>query len=368
MPLLVNTFADFLADFPYDAGWLSGSTEDIPGKEVSEVLVSGLRKQGIEIERLDADVTGRSLFCLCEDRSFTIMVFVDDLFEMKRWNVQCSPSESLLTRLIHGRADSEFQQVLAAVDQALKESDRVRDIRWFPCFDPHDALDLRQAAPTPFPGDAALRRMRYYSCFDRACTLLGLCLGGYSGLRQYQAALDKGLRVGNPGAHLAVDISCGAFSAPWPAPSPGDWLSVSGEVYVESVPAKVISTGAFVWARCHWLVDRGDLGDEFRVEEVLRVVLGVKRDLAAAAVPRDEVRVIDEEFAAVGEDQAKRLKGLAANRLRQLVQGHLLSFFLSFASSRDKEGQRPGPVRPAEAADELMVGLGEPGQAVFSLQ
>jgi len=145
----LNTFADFLADFPYEADWPNDSAKELPGKDVSELLVNGLRKQGIDVDGVDAADYGHFIDCLCGGRPFTIVVSVDDPWEMKRWTVQCYPSEGLLTRLIHGSADFEFRQVLTAVHQALKGSDKVRDIRWFPAFDPPWSLDVRKAARTP---------------------------------------------------------------------------------------------------------------------------------------------------------------------------------------------------------------------------
>jgi hypothetical protein len=149
MTVTLDTFADFLADFPYEAGWLEDSTKELPGKDVSELLVNGLRKRGIDVNGVDAADYGHFIECISVGRSFTIVVSVDDPWEMKRWTVQCYPSDGLLTRLIHGYAGFEFRQVLTAVHQALKGSGKARDIRWFPDFDPPWCLDTRKAAPAP---------------------------------------------------------------------------------------------------------------------------------------------------------------------------------------------------------------------------
>jgi hypothetical protein len=70
----LNTFANFLADFPYEAGWPEDSTKELPGKDVAELLVDGLRRPGIDVNGVEAADYGHFIDCLCGGRAFKLAV------------------------------------------------------------------------------------------------------------------------------------------------------------------------------------------------------------------------------------------------------------------------------------------------------
>jgi hypothetical protein len=41
----LNTFADFIADFPYQPGWTEDPSVEVPGKDVTALFVNGVRGQ-----------------------------------------------------------------------------------------------------------------------------------------------------------------------------------------------------------------------------------------------------------------------------------------------------------------------------------
>src|SRR5271157_6216598 len=103
--------------------------------------------------------------------------------------------------------------------------------------------------------------------------------------------------------------------------------------------------------RLAWLRRRGDdhFGDEHRFEKMLGAVLFVERDLPAAGVHRHELRVLDRERPAVGQDDPERPKRLLGERLAKLVQCHR-------PSPRDLWPTMPYPTRSIASA-------AAPGQA-----
>jgi len=144
----LNTFVDFLADFPYESGWVYDPTKDLPGKDLSELLVKGLRGYDIEVKAVDAVDYGHFITVLSGVRSFTILVTVDDVWEMRRWNVHCHPTQVVWP---WHSCDIEYRNLLSVLHQVLKKSSKVRDIRWFPGFEGPVYLDARKAAAFPFP-------------------------------------------------------------------------------------------------------------------------------------------------------------------------------------------------------------------------
>lgn len=97
-----NCFVDFLADFPYRKDWTRDPSIELPGKEVSELLVSGLRKRLIEVKSVRPVDYGHFIECSSGGRRFEIAISVDDHQEMQRWAVNCYPREGVLTKLLRG--------------------------------------------------------------------------------------------------------------------------------------------------------------------------------------------------------------------------------------------------------------------------
>ena len=100
----LNTFADFLADFPYEPGWTEDSSIGAPGTDVAALLIKGLHDHGISIRSAGAMEYGHSIECLSQGDCFTIWISVDDPWEMRRWTIQCPSNVSTLARMA-GKSD-----------------------------------------------------------------------------------------------------------------------------------------------------------------------------------------------------------------------------------------------------------------------
>lgn len=140
----LNTFVDLLADFPKPS-----FPGEAPGKELAETLARGLEKRGIQILNVEGPDIAHYVRCLCEDRQFDIMVTIDDVGRMNRWHVLPSFRVSLTDRIRGKDYGAAFEQLLFAIDETLKESNQIRDVRWFPAFDTPPYLDLQLPSDGP---------------------------------------------------------------------------------------------------------------------------------------------------------------------------------------------------------------------------
>jgi hypothetical protein len=62
-----------------------------------------------------------------------------------------------------------------------------------------------QSTPRKSPSDSASRQVGCCS-FVATGTLIGLSVGGYHGIREYQAAVEEDVREGGPGDYLPVGV------------------------------------------------------------------------------------------------------------------------------------------------------------------
>jgi hypothetical protein len=78
------------------------------------------------------------------------LVSIEISEKQERWTVQCCPPRPGFFDRLRGRWDPEpFERLLLAVDDVLKRSDRIRDIRWYPGFDVPEHLDMQVAYADP---------------------------------------------------------------------------------------------------------------------------------------------------------------------------------------------------------------------------
>jgi hypothetical protein len=149
----LNTYVDFHGDFPYRPGWTEDSRIELPGKELAELLADGLRHRGVDVSRVDALDYGHFLRCRSGGRSYTVEVTVDDAYKMERWTAQCYPDddEGILSGLFRRPDHAGLAAVLNAIHLTLTGSGSIRDVRWFPSYEPPQYLDDRKADPWPFP-------------------------------------------------------------------------------------------------------------------------------------------------------------------------------------------------------------------------
>jgi hypothetical protein len=145
----LNTFVDFIADFPYEPGWTENRAVALPGRDVAALLAGGLRERGFAIGKVEAIDYGYFLECQSDGRPFTISVTVDDPWHMRRWNVQCHSNTRWWARLI-GKSDrAAHRSLLMAIHHVLSCSDRISAQRWFPSFEAPAYLRERNAHSSP---------------------------------------------------------------------------------------------------------------------------------------------------------------------------------------------------------------------------
>lgn len=134
----VNTFVDFRGEFPK-----TDPREAIPGEEVATLLVAGLEQRGFPIHKVEAVDYERIIECHSGDVLFGVHVWIDWL-EMDRWEI-CCPSTIGLFGWLFGRKDhDEHKRLLQAIDEILRQTSGVRDIRWFVGF---EAVGYRERFP-----------------------------------------------------------------------------------------------------------------------------------------------------------------------------------------------------------------------------
>ena len=129
MAKALNTFADFIADFPYDSAWMEDPTIDVPGKDLTALLVNGLRVRGFEIQSVEPIGNGSLVECKSHLRSLTISITVDDPWEMRRWNVECSPCGPWWVPFTVHPDKTAHRKLVMAIHEILTESNRIWDVR-----------------------------------------------------------------------------------------------------------------------------------------------------------------------------------------------------------------------------------------------
>ncbi len=154
----LNTFVDFVSDFPRPMSLENVSDKElarvlerrpVPGKELAKVLARGLECREIEVLGIDAYDFEHCIRCVCEGHAFFISVGVDDEVKFTRWTVKPYHQIGFFDRIRRRTYGDEFKRLLLAIDDTLRATPGVRDIRWFPDFDAPWNLNLRAASDSP---------------------------------------------------------------------------------------------------------------------------------------------------------------------------------------------------------------------------
>jgi hypothetical protein len=150
-----HTFVDFHGDFPRPEPPTRSrdSKEKIPGRELAEFLVERLRAKGYAIEEPKSEDLGYLIKWRNKPYAFEINVWVDDLFQFDRWTLQTSWRRCgfwFSRSRIDQKSLKDLKGLLETLDQILKDSDKIRDLRWFPSFEPPRELkrQVGYAGPT----------------------------------------------------------------------------------------------------------------------------------------------------------------------------------------------------------------------------
>lgn len=130
----LNTFVDFVGDFHWPH-----SIDDLPGKEVAELLAAGLKQRGIEVLRItdDRPDIGHYVKCAFGNQLFSVCATVDDWQRVGRWQLLTCPVDKSgrQDRSRSANRSEAFEGLLIAIDETLHASPQIRDIRWFPQFE-----------------------------------------------------------------------------------------------------------------------------------------------------------------------------------------------------------------------------------------
>ncbi len=125
----LNWFVDFRGDFPKPDPL--EPLRVLPGKEVATWLADGLKERRFTVHSFETYDIEHVICCSSGLRRFSVYVWVDDIQNMQRWEVCCPSNVSWLGRLF-GRLDhDEHRMLLEAIDDILRGSSRVHDIRLF---------------------------------------------------------------------------------------------------------------------------------------------------------------------------------------------------------------------------------------------
>jgi len=176
----LNYYVDFRADFKRPA-----SLEEPAGEELARLLEEGLPAHGIPALKVKDGNFSYFVECLSGTSKIELMLGlvdpVDD--DCYRWLVlPCAK------RNFFGRKDypeSDYRQLLFAIDKTLQGCDRVEDIRWFPGFETQEYLSLMPPSPGPLRDPQLDERVHPLVRFDRrvnrithtVLSPLGLILG-----------------------------------------------------------------------------------------------------------------------------------------------------------------------------------------------
>lgn len=168
MRIPINTYVDFLSDFPFPESF---SPDFVPGEEVAQFLAAGLDKQDVKVLGVEEQepALGREILCMCEGQRFSIRVSVDLWDDIGRW--------CLLTAMLNkkgragplcGQAELDaLTRFLIKVNEVLRDSAAIRDIRWFPHFDTSEYLEIQEPGDGPIRDPEADSRLPFVLRFER---------------------------------------------------------------------------------------------------------------------------------------------------------------------------------------------------------
>lgn len=149
---VVHTFVDFHGDFPLPHSFpdISASEDSIPGRELAEYLAAELRLQDFAVTDPEPEDYEHLVRWKGARQEWLLHVGVDSFGEeMDRWTIIAGRTQlGFFQRSVRSSDLDELACLLGALDQALKQSPQICDVRWFPSYEP--------------PGE--LERQPYYAC------------------------------------------------------------------------------------------------------------------------------------------------------------------------------------------------------------
>lgn len=131
-PNTVAFHADFDASFPDLAG-LPDDADRIPGRELGEIIVDGLRSRGLAASDLEDDEPFFSTECRIADKEYSVLCYLYDPEPAQPvWVVDIQRPTGLLARLFGKSKPEDIKPIVDAIDATLSECPRVHGkLRWF---------------------------------------------------------------------------------------------------------------------------------------------------------------------------------------------------------------------------------------------
>jgi hypothetical protein len=147
----LNTFADFLGEFPSEPNWAEDPALEPPGRHVTNLIVKRLRERGFDIQNVETVGYGYIIECESRSRPLTVSIWADDPWNVMRWNVECPHCGPWWARFTSHPDQYAHRRLVMAVHEILLEHQGIRDIRWFPAYDSPGNLKDRNADASPVP-------------------------------------------------------------------------------------------------------------------------------------------------------------------------------------------------------------------------
>ncbi len=136
------TFPDFRKLLPHE--------DRVPGRDLAECVLAGLRRRQIETTGPYCEEPFFTLHCLVAGRSIEVLCYIYEP-DAGTWVVEVLRKTGFLSRLTGRNDDAEVSTLVGAVHDALIHDRRVRETRWFSKL-PADPFGNVSFSASPFAG------------------------------------------------------------------------------------------------------------------------------------------------------------------------------------------------------------------------
>jgi len=126
---IVALRGDFDATFQ-DLRHLPPEQDRVPGRELAECVLGGLRRRQIETTGPFCEEPFFELRCQVAGRRIEVLCYIYEP-KAQTWVVEVVRRTGLLARLKGGAADAEVTTVVEAIHETLLQNGQVREARWF---------------------------------------------------------------------------------------------------------------------------------------------------------------------------------------------------------------------------------------------
>ena len=112
--------------------WLPMKRERVPGRELAELIQSGLSQRGFNAEEVSYEEPFYVTRCRSGNYRYEILSYIYDPDEAGAvWVVECAPQLGLWAKLMGKTEAQELGAVLKAINETLRGDSRVKEGRWF---------------------------------------------------------------------------------------------------------------------------------------------------------------------------------------------------------------------------------------------